>query len=45
MVAFGCKIGSKLGHFQENRDFFTQNRRGQGVVKIRDKKFLTQPKP
>ena len=41
MLIYGCKTGSKLGNFSKISNLFNQNRRGQGVVKIRDKQFFT----
>ena len=40
MLINGCKTGSKLGHFPKIENLLNQNRRGQGVVKIQNKKFL-----
>ena len=42
MFIHGCKTGSKLDHFSKIAIIFNQNGRGQGVVKIRDKK-ITEP--
>ena len=41
MLIHGCKTGSKLDHFPKIANIFNQNGRGQGVVKIRDKQFVT----
>ena len=41
MLIRGCKTGSKLGHFSKIANLFNQNGRGQGVINIRDKQFLT----
>ena len=38
MLINGCKTGSKLGHFPKIANLFNQNRRGWGVVKIKDNK-------
>ena len=40
MLIHGCKTGSKLGYFPKIANLFNQNGRGQGVVKIQDKKIL-----
>ena len=40
MLINACKTGSKLGHFSKITNLFNQNGRGQGVVKIREKKLL-----
>ena len=41
MLIQGRKTGSKLSNFPKIVNIFNQNGRGQDVVKIRDKQFVT----